>query len=99
MRAGRGFLWPGWPVLPKMQEQLSAMHGLRGPMKRLMRDFLCCGALGIAPLLCVGAQPAPDARADHPLTLDTHVDIPFGYMREPRFDVGADTKLKVDLGK
>ena len=45
---------------------------------------------------------ATDAIAAQPsslLTLDTHVDIPFAYMREPRFDVGNDTKLKVDLGK
>lgn len=34
-----------------------------------------------------------------PLTIDTHVDIPDDYMREPRFDVGTDTGLKVDLGK
>ncbi|MEO5560749.1 MAG: membrane dipeptidase [Dokdonella sp.] len=40
-----------------------------------------------------------DANAVSPLVLDTHVDIPFGYMREPRFDVGHNTVLKVDLGK
>ncbi|MCB1561779.1 MAG: dipeptidase [Xanthomonadales bacterium] len=34
-----------------------------------------------------------------PLTIDTHVDIPFHYMLDPRFDVGRDTPLKVDLGK
>ncbi|MEP6511850.1 MAG: membrane dipeptidase [Dokdonella sp.] len=34
-----------------------------------------------------------------PLTLDTHVDIPFAYMHEPRFDVGIDTVLEVDLPK
>lgn len=34
-----------------------------------------------------------------PLTIDTHVDIPLDYMRDPRFDVGNDTELKVDLGK
>ena len=52
-------------------------------------------------LLAVAAafSPAASARAAEALTLDTHVDIPFGYMREPRFDVGTDTKLKVDLGK
>ena len=48
-------------------------------------------ALGMA----VGA-----AQAGHPpITLDTHVDIPFTYMREPRFDVGKNTPLLVDLGK
>ena len=63
------------------------------------RNLLCCGAFGLALSLAVNAQSAPSARADHPLTLDTHVDIPFGYMRESRFDVGSDTPLKVDLGK
>jgi membrane dipeptidase len=43
-----------------------------------------------------GALCAP---ADPPITLDTHVDIPFAYMREPRFDVGKATPLNVDLGK
>src|SRR5690606_35945375 len=32
-------------------------------------------------------------------TLDTHVDIPDDYMRDPRFDAGTDTRLRVDLGK
>ena len=39
------------------------------------------------------------ARAHQPLTIDTHVDIPDDYMRDPRFDVGNDTALRVDLGK
>lgn len=34
-----------------------------------------------------------------PITLDTHVDIPLDYMRVPRFDVGTDTPLLLDLGK
>jgi membrane dipeptidase len=42
------------------------------------------------------AQTTPP---DPPITIDTHVDIPFTYMREPRFDVGKDTPLLVDLGK
>jgi len=37
--------------------------------------------------------------ATEPLTLDTHVDIPRSYMREPRFDAGTKTELRVDLGK
>jgi len=54
----------------------------------------------VSALLGVTATAtAEQAPASAPLTLDTHVDIPFGYMREPRFDVGTDTKLKVDLGK
>lgn len=36
---------------------------------------------------------------DLPITIDTHVDIPFSYMHEPRFDVGKPTPLLVDLGK
>jgi len=51
------------------------------------------------PLLlagCASGGPAPETR---PLTLDTHVDIPFGFMREQRFDVGKDTPLLVDLPK
>jgi len=39
------------------------------------------------------------AEQDPPITIDTHVDIPFSYMREPRFDVGKPTPLLVDLGK
>jgi len=39
------------------------------------------------------------AQDDPPITIDTHVDIPFTYMHEPRFDVGKDTPLLVDLGK
>ena len=36
---------------------------------------------------------------DHPLTLDTHVDIPLSYMHDPKFDAGKDGPLKVDLPK
>ncbi len=39
------------------------------------------------------------APADALLTLDTHVDIPSDYMREPRYDVGGDSALQVDLDK
>ncbi len=39
------------------------------------------------------------AAQDPPITIDTHVDIPFTYMQEPRFDVGKPTPLLVDLGK
>ncbi|MEO5566548.1 MAG: dipeptidase [Luteimonas sp.] len=48
---------------------------------------------------CAGVpvQPAPAPAAL--LTLDTHVDIPLDYMREPRFDAGGDSVLQVDLGK
>lgn len=63
------------------------------------RNLVCCAAFGLALSLAASAKSASGERADHPLTLDTHVDIPYAYMREPRFDVGSDTKLKVDLGK
>jgi microsomal dipeptidase-like Zn-dependent dipeptidase/D-alanyl-D-alanine dipeptidase/CubicO group peptidase (beta-lactamase class C family) len=33
------------------------------------------------------------------ITIDSHVDIPVAYMREPRFDAGGDSVLQVDLGK
>lgn len=46
-----------------------------------------------------GGDHGTRVHADHPLTLDTHVDIPFDFMRAARFDVGAETALRVDLGK
>lgn len=51
-----------------------------------------------ATLTLAAAIPA-HAEQDPPITIDTHVDIPFDYMGEPRFDVGRDTRLLVDLGK
>ena len=63
----------------------------------MRRTGRCLLAFAFAALACgCGAR---SARHDAPLTLDTHVDIPFGYMREARFDAGADSVLKVDLGK
>ncbi|MEI7035582.1 dipeptidase [Fulvimonas yonginensis] len=53
-------------------------------------------ALALTLALPAAARQVP---ADPPITIDTHVDIPFTYMREPRFDVGKDTPLLVDLGK
>lgn len=52
----------------------------------------------IALALALGSAHAA-APQDPPITLDTHVDIPFAYMHEDRFDVGKDTPLQVDLGK
>ena len=52
----------------------------------------------LAALSLAAALPA-QAQQDPPVTIDTHVDIPFNYMGEPRFDVGKDTRLLVDLGK
>jgi membrane dipeptidase len=62
------------------------------------RTKLLAAALATTTLAACAHQPAQRAPA-HPLTLDTHVDIPLDYMREPRFDVGHDTPLLVDLGK
>ena len=57
---------------------------------------LACLPIVVALAACAAAtRPAAQA----PLTLDTHVDIPLDYMREPRFDVGSDSALRVDLGK
>ncbi|HEY9400901.1 MAG TPA: dipeptidase [Luteimonas sp.] len=52
----------------------------------------------LAALLCGCAHTGRPTR-HAPLTLDTHVDIPDAYMREPRFDVGGDSVLLVDLDK
>lgn len=56
--------------------------------------------LGRAATLAValGSQAAW-ATQDPPLTLDTHVDIPFTYMHDPRFDAASSPVLKVDLEK
>ncbi|WP_049622808.1 dipeptidase [Frateuria defendens] len=56
---------------------------------------LLAALLAALALAANAAAPAQQA----PLTLDTHVDIPFAYLREARFDPGADTPLQVDLGK
>jgi len=50
--------------------------------------------LSLGLLFCVASQAQ-----DHPLTLDTHVDIPLSYMHDPKFDAGKDGPLKVDLPK
>jgi membrane dipeptidase len=62
-------------------------------MNRLRHFVLLALLGGSVPALAQTAPPDP------PITIDTHVDIPFTYMREPRFDVGKDTPLLVDLGK
>lgn len=49
-------------------------------------------ALAAVLLFCATAQGQ-----DHPLTLDTHVDIPLSYMQDPKFDAGKEGPLKVDL--
>ncbi|MBS0430968.1 MAG: dipeptidase [Proteobacteria bacterium] len=61
------------------------------PSTRTRLLALLIGTIAPAVALCAPADP--------PITLDTHVDIPFAYMREPRFDVGKATPLDVDLGK
>ena len=57
---------------------------------------------GLALLLALSSGCASqDVRGGgaQPLTLDTHVDIPDAYMREPRFDAGHDSVLQVDLDR
>ena len=60
-----------------------------------IRIGLLCAALAASIAGCAHA-PIPAAA---PLTLDTHVDIPLDYMRDPRYDIGGDSALQVDLGK
>jgi len=68
-------------------------HATRIPAFAATVTLLCAALAGCA---ATGTRSAPPPA---PLTLDTHVDIPLDYMREPRFDVGLDTPLLVDLGK
>lgn len=57
--------------------------------------------LRVALLAALTASTALSAQPvqDPPITIDTHVDIPFNYMGEPQFDVGKETRLLVDLPK
>lgn len=57
---------------------------------------LLCSGIAIALAL---ASNAAIAQKDPPITLDTHVDIPFAYMHEARFDFGKQTPMQVDLDK
>ena len=61
------------------------------------RIGLLAATLSLAIAGC--AHQAPLGPAPDLLVLDTHVDIPLDYMREPRYDAGTDTRLQVDLGK
>jgi len=49
--------------------------------------------------LTLSAALSAHAQTDPPVTIDSHVDIPFTYMADPQFDAGKDTRLLVDLGK
>ena len=70
---------------------------------RTLSAALAATLFGAALAGCATPAVSPGgataAASPRPLTLDTHVDIPLDYMREPRFDVGHDTPLLVDLGK
>jgi microsomal dipeptidase-like Zn-dependent dipeptidase/CubicO group peptidase (beta-lactamase class C family) len=57
------------------------------------------GAGGWALLIACLAVLTGCASEPRPITLDTHVDIPRSYMRDPQFDPGTDTPLQVDLAK
>src|SRR5574337_720880 len=62
-------------------------------LQKMVQATLLAAMLAGAPL--AGAAPP----ADPPITIDTHVDIPFEYMRDAPFDVGRETRLLVDLPK
>jgi membrane dipeptidase len=61
----------------------------------VLRPLAC--ALALAAL--AGCAAGPARAPAPPLTLDTHIDIPDDFMRQPRFDAGGDSVLQVDLGK
>lgn len=60
-------------------------------MKSLRRLFPIL--LALIPGLALAAAAA----SQRPLTVDSHVDIPNDYMRQPQFDAGADSVLLVNL--
>ena len=64
-------------------------------MNAMIRSSISVLALSLLAA-CASTAPGKPAR---PLTLDTHVDIPLDYMRQPRYDAGGDSVLQVDLGK
>ena len=64
-------------------------------MNAMIRSSISVLALALLAA-CASTAPGMPAR---PLTLDTHVDIPLDYMRQPRYDAGGDSVLQVDLGK
>lgn len=64
-------------------------------MTRIGQTLLA--AFALLPLAAMSADST--SAHDNLLTIDTHVDIPLDYMREPRFDAGTSTALKVDLDK
>lgn len=78
-----------------MKQMPLLQHGL----SRLLSASVL--ALLISACASSRSDVAPPQAVTHvpPLTIDTHVDIPFSYMDDPRFDVGQDTPLQVDLGK
>ncbi len=58
------------------------------------------GTLGraLALAMALGSSVAW-AQQDPPVTLDTHVDIPFAFMHDARFDAASSSVLRVDLDK
>ena len=60
-------------------------------------------AVAVLALACAGATASPPAAQTAVgtglITVDSHVDIPDAYMREPRFDAGGHSVLQVDLDK
>lgn len=64
-----------------------------------MNTMLRASITPLALALLAGCASTAGTQPARPLTLDTHVDIPLDYMREPRYDAGGDSVLQVDLGK
>jgi membrane dipeptidase len=62
-----------------------------------MKVFRTLGQ-AIALAVALGSSAAW-AQQDPPITLDTHVDIPFAFMQDPRFDAAHADVLQVDLDK
>ena len=60
------------------------------------RSVACLSAALALVAGCASVTGAPSKR---PLALDTHVDIPLDYMRQPHLDAGGDSVLQVDLAK
>ena len=64
-----------------------------------MNTMLRASITPLALALLAGCASTAGTQPARLLTLDTHVDIPLDYMREPRYDAGGDSVLQVDLGK
>jgi microsomal dipeptidase-like Zn-dependent dipeptidase/D-alanyl-D-alanine dipeptidase/CubicO group peptidase (beta-lactamase class C family) len=73
------------------------MTRVRGIFAIMALGYVGAGTNGVLAATLAPGHEQPGGRSL--ITIDTHVDIPDAYMREPRFDAGRDSVLKVDLGK